>query len=63
MFDAIMEICRGLTQDGSKVFTNTSSNGFGVDVIVKDLFNNIQAIYPNQNPIDAQNIINQLLGR
>ena len=61
--NAIQNWAGNIPNGGGSVFTSTSSNGFGLDVIVKDLFNNIQAIYPNQNPIDAQNIINQLLGR
>lgn len=63
MFDAIAQLFQGLTQNGGSVYTSSSSNGFGLDVILKDIFGNTQAIYPNQNPIDAQNIINQLLGR
>ncbi len=61
--NAIQNWAGNIPNGGGSVFTSTSSNGFGLDVIVKDLYGKVQAIYPNQNQIDAQNIINQLLGR
>ena len=63
MFDAITQFFQGITQNGGSVYTSNSSNGFGLDVIVKNIFGQTTQTYNGVDPSTAQNIINQLLGR
>ena len=64
MLDQIIQtIFQGVTQNGGSVYTSTSSNGFGLDVIVKNAFGQVSQTFQGVDLNQANEIIKQLTGR
>lgn len=64
MFDSFMETLRGfIPNGGDSVYSNPSSNGLGVDVIVKDAFGKVTQTLQGLDQSQANDIISNILGR
>lgn len=61
--NAIQNWAGNIPNGGGSVFTSTSSNGFGLDVIVKNAFGQVSQTFQGVDLNQANEIIKQLTGR
>ena len=64
LFQNILQSFQGNLQNGGgSVFSSPSSNGFGLDVIVKNAFGQVSQTFQGLDLSQANEIIKQLTGR
>lgn len=60
--NAIQNWAGNIPNGGGSVFTSTSSNGFGTDVIIKNGLDQVTQTFQGLDLSQANDIIRQLLG-